>query len=132
MHFTAAGVRVPCGSRKRSHHKADYIFIPFGIIEPIMVTLKIKSCLRPPTLLLSDTIATDKVIFFNRKMLISFLFLNKNICCGYSLEAPRRGASNEYPQHMFSSRNKKSIMWIPPLIYSYVTPPRVLCFSLES
>ena len=22
-------------------------------------------------------------------------------CCGYSLEAPRRGASNEYPQHVF-------------------------------
>ena len=38
----------------------------------------------------------------------------------YSLEAPRRGASNEYPQHMFSLRNKKYIMWIPPLIYSYV------------
>ena len=38
--------------------------------------------------------------------LIVFLFLNKNICCGYSLEAPQRGASNEYPQHMFLWRNK--------------------------
>ena len=28
--------------------------------------------------------------------MIFFLSLNKNICCGYSLEAPRRGASNEY------------------------------------
>ena len=27
----------------------------------------------------------------------------------YSLEAPRRGASNEYPQHMFSLRKKKDI-----------------------
>ena len=54
-------------------------------------------------------------------MLISFLFLNENICCGCSLEAPRRGASNEYPQHMFSSRNKKNIMWIPSLICSYET-----------
>ena len=27
----------------------------------------------------------------------------------YSLEAPRRGASNEYPQHIFSLRNKKNI-----------------------
>ena len=27
----------------------------------------------------------------------------------YSLEAPHRGASNEYPQHMFSWRNKKDI-----------------------
>ena len=29
-----------------------------------------------------------------------FLILNKNIYCGYSLEAPPRGSSNEYPQHM--------------------------------
>ena len=36
-----------------------------------------------------------------------------------SFEAPRRGASNEYPQHMFLLRNKKDIMWIPPLICSY-------------
>ena len=41
--------------------------------------------------------------------LIVFLFLHENICCGYSLEAPRRGASNEYPQHMFLLRNKKDI-----------------------
>ena len=64
-------------------------------------------------------IGTDKGVFFIRKMLISFLFLDKNICCGYSLEAPCRGASNEYPQHMFLSRNKKNIMWIPSLICSY-------------
>ena len=55
-------------------------------------------------------IATNKALFFIRKMLISFLFLNKIICCGYSLEAPLRGASNEYPQHMFLSRNTKNIM----------------------
>ena len=57
--------------------------------------------------------------FFIRKLLVSFLFLNENICCGYSLEVPRWGASNEYPQDMFLSRNKKNIMWIPPLICSY-------------
>ena len=28
--------------------------------------------------------------------------------CGYSLEPPRRGGSNEYPQSMFLSRNKKN------------------------
>ena len=33
----------------------------------------------------------------------------------YSLVAPRRGASNEYPQHMLSWRSKKNIMMIPPL-----------------
>ena len=25
-----------------------------------------------------------------------------NICCGYSLELPHRGNSNDYPQHVFS------------------------------
>ena len=41
--------------------------------------------------------------------IIFFVFLDKNIHCGYSLEAPRQGASNEYPQRMFLSRNKKDI-----------------------
>ena len=41
--------------------------------------------------------------------IIFSLFLYKNICCGYSLEAPRWDASNEYPQHMFLWRNKKDI-----------------------
>ena len=39
------------------------------------------------------------------KILIFFLFLKENIFCGYSLEAPHWGASNEYPQHMFYLRN---------------------------
>ena len=41
--------------------------------------------------------------------IIFSLFLDVNICCGYSLEAPHWGASNEYPQHMFLLRNKKDI-----------------------
>ena len=45
----------------------------------------------------------------------------ENICCVYSLEAPHRGASNEYTQYVFSLRNKKirknvnfraSIFWL--------------------
>ena len=32
----------------------------------------------------------------------------QNIDCGYSLEPPRRGGSNEYPQSMFLSRNMKN------------------------
>ena len=28
--------------------------------------------------------------------------VDQNIDCGYSLEPPRRGGSNEYPQSMFS------------------------------
>ena len=32
----------------------------------------------------------------------------QNIDCGYSLEPPGQGGSNEYPQSMFLSRNKKN------------------------
>ena len=56
-------------------------------------------------------IVSDKRHFFNQNVWIFFLFLQENICCGHSLEAPHRGASNEYPQHMFSCRNKKLFTW---------------------
>ena len=45
-----------------------------------------------------------------------FSYFSKKTCCGYSLESPRRGSSNEYPQYMYLLRNMKIIMWIPPLI----------------
>ena len=32
----------------------------------------------------------------------------QNIDCGYSLEPPHRGGSNEYPQSMFLSTNKEN------------------------
>ena len=38
----------------------------------------------------------------------SFHISAQNIDCGYSLEPPRRGGSNEYPQSMFLSRNMKN------------------------
>ena len=44
---------------------------------------------------------------FQIKILIFFHISDQNIDCGYSLE-PRRGGSNEYPQSMFLSRNKKT------------------------
>ena len=36
-----------------------------------------------------------------------FVISAQNIDCGYSLEPPRQG-SNEYPQSMFLSRDKKN------------------------
>ena len=41
------------------------------------------------------------------KTLMFFIFLLKTDC-GYSLEPPRRGSSNEYPQSMFLSKNMKN------------------------
>ena len=70
---------------------------------------------------------------FTQTYLIFFLFLHENICfgylleapqnicCGYSLEAPHGGASNKYPQHMFSWRSKKNIIWITLLSRAKLT-----------
>ena len=53
-------------------------------------------------------ISLPKTEGFQIKILIFFIFLLKNIDCGYSLELPHRGGSNKYPQYMFLSRNKKN------------------------
>ena len=45
---------------------------------------------------------------FQMKILIFFHISAQNIDCEYSLEPPRRDGSNEYPQFMFLSRNKKN------------------------
>ena len=53
-------------------------------------------------------ISPPKTEIFQIKILISFHISAQNIDCGYSLEPPRRGGSNEYPQSVFLSRNKKN------------------------
>ena len=45
---------------------------------------------------------------FQQKHFDIFLIFAQNIDCGYTLEPPRRGGSNKYPQSMFWSKNKKN------------------------
>ena len=40
-----------------------------------------------------------------------FLIFAQNIDCGYTSEPPHRGGSNEYPQSMFWSKNKKKYVY---------------------
>ena len=47
-----------------------------------------------------------KIGNFQLKIFDIFLIFAQNIDCGYTLEPPRRGGSNEYPQSMFWSKNK--------------------------
>ena len=49
---------------------------------------------------------------FQMKDLDIFLFLLKNIDCGYTSELPHLGGSNEYPQSMLLSKSKK-LMYTP-------------------
>ena len=41
----------------------------------------------------------------------------QNIDCGYSLEPPRRGGSNEYPQPMFWAEIRKKAYPCKPQLY---------------
>ena len=62
---------------------------------------------------------TNKTENFQIKKSDIFHISDRNIDCGYSLEPPRRGSSNEYPQSMFLSRNKKINVYPckPPFYY---------------
>ena len=51
----------------------------------------------------------------------SFHISAQNIDCGYLLETPRRGGSNEYPQYMFLSSNKE--------INVYTCKPKFFCIK---
>ena len=51
---------------------------------------------------------TTKKRKFSDKSSDIFHISAQNIDGGYSLELPRRGGSNEYPQSMLLSRNKKN------------------------
>ena len=52
-------------------------------------------------------IAQDEAFFFQPKSIDIFLISPGKHMLWYSLEVPHQGASNKYPQQMFSWRNKK-------------------------
>ena len=54
------------------------------------------------------TLPPKKCQFSEKKKIWYFSYSALNIDCGHRLEPPRRGGSNEYPQSMFLSRNKKT------------------------
>ena len=56
----------------------------------------------------TENFTTRKMAFFRIKNSDIFHISAQNIDCRYSLEPPRRGGSNEYPQSMFLSRNKEN------------------------
>ena len=66
-----------------------------------------------------ENFTTKTVSFQIKNTLIFFHISAQNIDCGYSLEPPRRGDSNEYPQSMFWAEiSKISIpLQTPVLLY---------------
>ena len=56
---------------------------------------------------------------FELKIVIIFLATHLNVCFWFSKEPSHRGGSFEYPQHMFSSRNKKIDFQLPTIIWGH-------------
>ena len=57
----------------------------------------------------------------NASWKIIFLFLNQNICCGYSKEPSHWDGSYEHPKHMFKMMGKEIILGAQTiLIWTYV------------
>ena len=64
-------------------------------------------------------ISPQKTESFSDKNLDIFHISAQNIYCGYTLEPPRWGGSNEYPQSMFLSRNKKNNVYTCKTQFEY-------------
>ena len=81
------------------------MYVTFTVVkEEMHVTSHItKTCLFKYT----ENFTTWKWKFSDNKCWYFFLIYAQNIDCGYTLEPPRRGGSNEYSQSMFLSVNKK-------------------------
>ena len=56
----------------------------------------------------TENFSTKKKWKFSDKNSDIFHISAQNIDCGYSLEPPRRGGFNEYPQSMFLSKDKEN------------------------
>ena len=63
---------------------------------------------------------TTKQCKFSDKTYDIFHNFAQNLDCEYSLEPPRRGISNEYPQSMFLSRNKKNRVYLCKPQFFYI------------
>ena len=77
-----------------------------------MDTLLCGAILREHAYSNTKKISSPKTENFQIKISDIFHISAQNIDCGYSLEPPRRGGSNEYPQSMFGAEISK-IMYTP-------------------
>ena len=66
-----------------------------------------------------ENFTSKKTENFQIKISDMFHISAQNIDCGYSLEPPQQGGSNEYPQSVFLNRNKKNNVYpCKPQVYN--------------
>ena len=74
---------------------------------PYMVSVSLSLITKTRLFKYVENFTSKKTENFQIKNSDIFHISAQNIDCGNSLEPPRRGGSNVYPQSMFLSRNKK-------------------------
>ena len=104
----------PVQSLRRSHEETLHQW------QSKMRPVKIPITLRKHVYSNILKISPPKTKSFQINFLIFFHISAQNIHCGFSLEPPRRGGSNEYPQSMFFSRNKKNNIYLCKPQFYYV------------
>ena len=92
-------------SQKSLNILSKILFILFQSIPDLIIT-------KTRLFKYIENFTTQKREIFQLKNANIFLISAQNIDCGYSLELPRQGSSNEYPQSMFWVEIRK-IMYIP-------------------
>ena len=102
--------------RWRPRSACDSVLVKLGILwSSTYTTVYIQSVsgtLRKHAYSNIWKISPPKTENFQIKISAIFHISVQNIDCGYSLEPPRRGGSNEYPQYMFFTTIRK-IMYTP-------------------
>ena len=67
-----------------------------------------------------ENVITLKIENFQIKNPDNFHISAQNVDCGYSLEPPRRGGSNEYPSIYVLNRNKKNNVYLCKPQFYYI------------
>ena len=90
------------------HKRRTYSYMTFYLYMQILSFIWSVSSLRKQAYSNILKNLQPKTGKFSDKNSHIFHISAQNIDCWYSFEPPRRGDSNEYPQPMFLSRNKKN------------------------
>ena len=100
---------MPTTNVKLSYHLVSlmYLSLVFGYLIPLLCIMETRLCNFDP---LKPHFYIVKLGFTG--VCISFLISAQKIYCGYSLEPPQRGGSNEYPQCMFWAEMWKMFLYL--------------------
>ena len=94
--------------KKKKKKKNGVIIVCLDFVQQVITKTCLFKYTENFTTKKNENFTTKKNENFQMTNSDIFLIPAQNIDCGYSLEPPRRGGSNGYPQSMFLSRNKKN------------------------